>query len=72
MDLNAEVLAHVTRPNLALNCPPAVLSGACERPPALVSGDWADASRVLRRHWYVGRCMEMCGGGCMAFNGLVD
>lgn len=64
MDLNAEVLAHVTRPNLALNCPPAASSGAYHNrpPPLLVSGDWADASRVLRRHWwaYVG-CVSVHG-----------
>ena len=74
MDLNAEVLAHVTRPNLALNhCPPSPPESAhpYERPslicpppqamsaplPLLVSGDWADASRMLRRHWWVGVCV---------------
>lgn len=79
MDLNAEVLAHVTRPNLALNnCPPSPAMSAhpYERPPLtclppsavsappplLVSGDWADASRVLRRHWWVGVCVCVGGG----------
>lgn len=50
MDLNAEVLLHVTRPNIALNnCGPLCADGRA----LLVSGDWADASRVLRQHWWV-------------------
>lgn len=47
MDLNAEVLAGVTRRNIDIN------GCACERDgrALLVSGDWTDASRLLRQHW---------------------
>lgn len=56
MDLNAEVLAGVTRRNIALNCPQSSgggegAAGAAASRLLMVSGDWADASRLLRAEW---------------------
>jgi hypothetical protein len=57
----------VTRRNILVNCP-ALLQVACDAavrvdttgPCLLVSGDWADASRVLRQEWWVGGLVGFC------------
>ncbi len=48
MDLNSEVLAEITRRNIALN-----YGSSPEGHVLLVSGDWADASRALCLQWWV-------------------